>query len=96
MQARVKADSWIHIVTACAGTEFVQYEWRRVPAGGEAEVKAHNLLDWQEDGGPVEHAAVSPYDHMTDDELKAAAKDAGIPNYWSMGRVRLLSELEAL
>lgn len=33
---------------------------------------------------------------MTDDELKAAAKDAGIPNYWSMGRVRLLSELEAL
>ncbi len=45
MQARVKEKSWISVVTAFGGREYVRYELRTVPVGYEAEAKQHPLLD---------------------------------------------------
>lgn len=91
MQARVRADNRWGIVIAFSGHEYIKGAWRLVPAGYEAEARSHEMLETLEDTPHTPDLA-----GMTDDELKAAAKDAGIPNYWSMGRARLLSELEAI
>ena len=45
MQARVKANSPITVVTAFGGHEYVRYEWRSVPDEAEEEAQRHPYLD---------------------------------------------------
>jgi hypothetical protein len=44
MEARVKADGRLNVVTAFGGREFTKGEWRPVPDGFEAAAEAHPLL----------------------------------------------------
>lgn len=45
MLARVKADCQYPIITAFGGLEFVQYEFRQVPAGQEESAQINPYLD---------------------------------------------------
>ena len=79
MLARVKQTCRWNTVTAFAGREYIRNEWRRVPAGLEAEAQRHPMLDIDAGAQPEQVApAVEPA--RTKDELKALAKEAGIPN----------------
>jgi len=67
MKARVKSSCAYSRVTACAGVEFVKYEWRVVPAGFESEVQRHSMLENSTEkvaetavSEKVEETAVSP------------------------------------
>lgn len=45
------------IITACGGLEFVQGEYRRVPAGMEAEAENSPYLDTKIEGAPAKKKA---------------------------------------
>ena len=95
MLARVKQTCRWNTVTAFAGREYIRNEWRRVPAGLEAEAQRHPMLDIDAGAQPEQVApAVEPA--RTKDELKALAKAAGIPNYWSMSAETLEAKLDEI
>lgn len=48
MLARVRDDCPWSVVTAFGGEHYGRDEWRKVPAGAEAEAGAHPLLDTME------------------------------------------------
>ncbi len=56
MEATVKAGCPWKIVRALDGNEYVKGEWRRVPAGREAEAGKHPYLDVRE-AAPIEASA---------------------------------------
>ena len=86
MRARVKKACRWNTVTAFNGRDYVRDDWRRVPAGLEAEAQRHPMLELRID------ALSEPAGTL--EQLKQRAKAAGIPNYWSMKRERLLKELD--
>jgi len=45
LQARVKSDSLILVVTAFGGRTFTQADWSFVPAGSETEAEGHPYLE---------------------------------------------------
>lgn len=57
LEARVKQEYRLGAVTAFSGYEYIQSEWRPVPAGYEEQAKAHDLLDVREALVPVKGTA---------------------------------------
>lgn len=90
MKARVKEDCRWPIIQACTGREFVQYEWRPVPAGQERDASTNPYLNVQEasmDESAAEDTAVLPA------SLTAAA-EANLPEFRAF--VTTLGDLDDL
>ena len=91
MKAKVKGSYAGGLVRAFTGREYVRYEYRIVPEGCEAE--AHRLNEL----GLLELLKNSSPDIPDDiEELREAAKEAGISYYWQKKAENLLAELDAL
>lgn len=72
MEAIVKPDCRWFSITSCGGREFIQSEWRKVPAGAEVEAWANPYLDVRDRLGiiPFEEEPQSAYEARLRDALQ--------------------------
>jgi len=72
MRVRVKAKSSILTVTAFTGREYVQWEWRHVPAGCEEEARLHPYLE-------IERIQHDPDSSSATEQVNAQVEDSDVP-----------------